>query len=726
MTDQLSAPTNARGSGAVRAGDVWGGLAASAVVLPQAMAFGVALFAHAGTPSATGALAGLIAAAILSLSSGLAGGTQGLVTAPTGPTLVLLAGAVAALAGTGLSGGALLTGLAAVLMAGGLFQFLIGLAGGGKLIKFIPYPVVTGFMTGTALLMAMSQVKPLSGGDLPASWAPWWWIPAVTAAATYVAMIIGPRLVKAVPATIAGLAVGTAVFQILAALGPAGPLPGGWVIGTIPGITDIELRASAAALKDLPWTVVLGSALALSVLASLDTLLTSVIADVETGARHDARRELMGQGVGQILSGILGGMGGAGTTGATVVAIKSGGRRWAGVATGATFVLLVLFLGPAGKLLPISALAGIILRVAVGMVDLDVIAWLRRRRTRTDALITILVITVTVAYDLMVAVGVGVVLAVILFVEAQIQAPVIHRRSTAREQRSVRNRRQRQRDLLDANGARIVIYELRGNLFFATADRLLEELAADLDHRNWVIMQLQRVSQVDLTGIKILQQIAQRLAGNGGELLFSNVHKAIGLGHKVEKTFRKVSPGEPAPELHTFNDLDEALEYAENCLLTELGAAPAPDTEPVRLEHVDLCRDMTAEEITDLEHALRPKELLDGTRLFSMGDLGDELFIVLQGAVDILLPTTAHHHVRLERTGPGSFLGEVGFLKPGPRSAHAVAVGQVHLLVLDRPAFEKLSQRNPGAAVTFLVAISQTMAQRLRWSSREINRLAQW
>ena len=141
--------------------DLWAGIAATAVTLPQAMAFGVALFALANLESGRAALAGLIGAAAMSLFSGLLGGTRGLISAPTGPTLVLLVGTAGALMGAGLEPTELLTALYAVIVGSGLFQILIGLVGGGRLIKFIPYPVVAGFMTGAAVLMVLSQVGPL-------------------------------------------------------------------------------------------------------------------------------------------------------------------------------------------------------------------------------------------------------------------------------------------------------------------------------------------------------------------------------------------------------------------------------------------------------------------------------------------------------------------------------------------------------------------------------------
>jgi len=427
-----------------------------------------------------------------------------------------------------------------------------------------------------------------------------------------------------------------------------------------------------------------------------------------------------------MLSGLLEGMSGAGTTGATVVAVKTGGRRWVGAVTGLSFALLVAFAGPLGRLLPISALAGIIIGVAVGMLEWDIIAWARRRRTRADAGIAILVTTVTVAYDLMAAVGVGVLIAVFIFIREQVKAPVIHRRSDATQARSVRHRTQEQRDLLDGHGQRIVLYELRGSLFFATADRLFGELLPDLDRPAWVILNMRRVSQVDLTGIKILQQIATRLEAHGGRLLFSNVHKAMGMGRKVEKTLVKVSPKQSDSGVKTFNNADEALEWAENALLEELGTPlPASDVR-VELAEMDLCDGMREDEIASLDSVLRRQTFNRKEILVEAGARGDELFLIVSGEIDIRLPTGSHHYMRLAKFGPGTLFGEVAFLDPGPRTASAVGVRAGEVLVLNQAGFDELRRVHPGAAIAVLKALGRAMGDHLRWSTQEMHRLAQW
>lgn len=696
-----------------------------AVILPQAMAFGAVLLVTGGFSPATGALAGLMGAAAICIVSGLMGGTRGLISAPTGPMLVIQVAAIAALNNAGLEGDELLTGLTALLLVMGVLQFLIGISGGGRLIKFLPYPVVVGFITGSGILMILSQLKPMSVEVQMAEWVAWYWLPIATVAVTFFFMSLVPVMLPRIPGTIGGLVVGTVFFQGVVWLGPS-LTPPEWVIGSLPNPANMGSGLSLSVFMTLPWNIIIPSALALAVLSSIDTLLTAVVADVETRARHVARRELIGQGIGQILTGLAGGMAGAGTTGATLVAIRSGGRRWVAMAAGLVIILLVVVGRSVGEILPISVLAGVILYVAVGMLDRDILTWLSKRGARMDGVIALMVTGVTVVYDLMVAVGVGVLIAVIMFIRNEVRAQVIHRRSNASQVHSVKARTEEERDALDRNPERIVLYELRGNLFFATADRVFEELAKDLEREVYLILHLRRVRQIDLTAIRILHQIAERLHASGGHLSFCEVHSGLGRGKKMHKALKKVSTHDSPWKIRTFIGSDEALAWAEDHLLAELQVKPSDYSQKMPLKDIDLCADMNDEEIDMLSYALKRKVFGLDQYLFKRGDYGDELFIVESGQIDIRLKTTARHYKRLGAYGPGTVFGEVSFFDPGKRIADAVAVHEASLLVLDHEGMKQLYEQSPETALSLLNAIGRKLSNNLRWSAKEIKRLSQW
>ncbi len=706
--------------------DLRGGLVGAAVVLPQAAAFGVTVFATSlGT--APGALAGLVGAIVLLLISGGGGGTVGLISGPTGPSMALLSGTAVVLAAAGLAPAAIAPALFAVTVLAGLMQLLIALAGGGRLMKFIPYPVIAGLTTGTGLLLIQSQFKPLLGIHHAGPWFQWHWLPVTTATAAFAIARYAPRILPRLPGPIAGLLGGTALFQIGIHYAGPHPMPEHWVIGILPGPAEFHLATDAlAAWPKLPWSLILHAAFALAVLCSLNTLLTSVLADTTTGLRHNARRELLAQSIGQIVTGLAGGMAGSASVGGTTAAVQAGARRWAGLAAGILLLLLLLFAGRVGQWLPTSALAGIILASALNLLDKDILAWLRRRRTRLDAAVAVLVTGITLGYDLMVAVLVGLAIAILLFIRQQSRVPIIHRRLTATERPSVRKRPADQAELLARHGDRIVLYQLRGTLFFAKADQLFEDMLPDLDRPAWVILHLRRVIQIDFSSVRLLQQIAARLDRHGGELLFCEVREDLGLGREVERTLRKLSLRPERLNVKTFAAADLALEYAENALLNALGVAPTVLEYRIPLEALDLCRDMRPEQIAALAAALRPRELERGQRLFAAGDPGEELYLVLRGRVDIRLPAAADRYKRLAIYGPGTMFGDIAFLDPGPRAAEAVAVKPSELLMLSRADFNRLRDDQPDTAIALLLALGQQQSSALRWSAREIQRLIQW
>ena len=706
--------------------DLRGGLVAAAVALPQATAFGATVFA-ASLGTAAGALTGLVGAILLLLISGSVGGTFGLISSPTGASMVLLSGTATVMAAANLAPAAIAPALFAVTVLAGLMQLLIALGGGGRLMKFIPYPVIAGLTTGTGLLMMKSQFKLLFGIGHDQVWINWHWLPALTALTAFGITRYVPRLFPRLPGSIAGLIGGTALFQIICYHPNFPAAPAHWVIGALPGPDQFRFAAHwFSAWQTLPWPLVLNAAFALAVLSSLNTLLTSVLADTATGLRHHTRRELLVQSIGQIAVGLIGGMAGSASMGGTATAVRAGARRWAALTAGVVLLSVLLLFGQVGQWLPTSALAGIIIASALGLLETDIVAWIRRRRTRMDAAVTLLVAGVTLSYDLMIAVLVGLAIAILLFIREQNRVPIIHRRLTVTERPSVRQRPTEQAELLARHGDRIVVYELRGTLFFAKADQLFEEMLPDLERPAWIILHLRRVLQIDFSSVRLLQQIAARLEAHGGELLFCEVREDHGLGREVEHALRRISLNPRRMNVKTFASTDLALEYAENALLHALGYAPTVLHQRVALEALDLCRDMTPVEIAALAVVLSRCELDRGERLFAAGDPGAALYLVLRGRVDIRLPATADRYKRLAIYGPGTVFGDIAFLDPGPRAAEAVAVKPSELLVLNRSDFNRLRDLHPDAAIALLLALGRQQSRALRWSAKEIQRLIQW
>lgn len=710
-----------------RVGDALGGLAGAAVALPQSMGLGVGLFVSMGLTASAGALAGLIGAAALSLTSGIGGYTRGMISAPNGPVTMLLIASMAAFGAQGLSAAELTMAIAVLVMLAGLIQLVLGLSGGGQLIKFIPYPMVAGLVTAIGLLMMRSQLSPLLPAldqGIPTDWD---WLPAATAALTFAAIKLTPRLLPSVPGVIGGLVVGLAGFHLAVALAPM-PMPEAWVVGAIPELGAIHLDVSWQSLADLRWSLLLPAATALAVLASIDCLVTAVVADSATGSRHNARGELAAQGIGQFLAGLFGGIGGGGTKGSTLVAINAGGRRWPAVVAGVGFIALVVVAGPIGRYLPISVLAGVIIYVGFTMLEWRLLLWLRDPRTRIDSLLALLVVAFTLYFDLIVGVGAGALGALLLFVRGQIRAPTIHARSDGCALRSLRLRNDEANALLDEHGERIVYIELRGHLFFGTVDHLFSELASLLKRPVWLVINMHRVQSVDLSALDLFRQMSLRLRSHGGEMLFANIHRGAAQGHKMESLLRSFAAGYTQPDMKTsFKSTDKALERAEDLLLTALGHAPAPIESRVEIENNELFAGIDPSALEMLLPLMERLTLPRKARPFIIGEPGDAIYFVLQGVVDIRLPSGTYHYKRLDSVGPGSYFGELGFIDPGPRSASAVVTRDAELLMLSRAQLKTLNGRASNeAALELLLRLARSLTRHLRRARTDLGRLEHW
>ncbi len=710
-----------------RIGDLFGGFSGAAVALPQSMGLGIVLFSVMGYDSSAGAVAGLVGATILLLISGGVGATVGMISAPNGPMTMLLVGVMGSLAAQGNSSATLAIYLAAILVSMGVLQIILALLGGAKLIKYIHYPVVVGLVTGVGVLMVKSQVSLLSKdwpGLLPTAIQGWY--PILIAVFTMVAMFLTPRLTRnKVPGAIGGLVVGIILFYLLAALLPF-ELRDEWVVGEIPSLFRMHFGFSPEHLADISPTVVFTTALALTVLGMTDCLVTCLVADSRTGLHHNSKREMVAQGAAEIAIGLFGALGGWGTKGATLVSIAAGGRRHAPILAGLFFLCLMLFAGPVGNYLPVSVLAGIVAMVGIGMIDLNIASWVRFKRTRLDALTALGVVGVIVSVNLVVAVGVGVLVSILLFIIIQSRAPIIHRRVSAREHRSIAVRTAEENAILDEHGEEVLMYELKGVLFFATADKLRQEISSKLEETRVLILHFRRVRYIDMSALIVLMQIGDDARKAGCNLVLCHFHKEMGVGKSARKAFRKVDYRRPF-HYHIFRDSDTAFECAEDHLLKRYGYKRPRKWETLPAEKNDFFEGIPDEYIATITSAAKIKKIPKGRKVFVAGDYGDSLFMVLRGTVEIRIPIARKAYKRLAKYEPGTFFGEIGFIAPGPRSATAISTQPTLLCILSREVLEGVEGAgNHEVLVQILRRIAIRLSEELRRSTAEIKRLEEW
>lgn len=377
-----------------------------------------------------------------------------------------------------------------------------------------------------------------------------------------------------------------------------------------------------------------------------------------------------------------------------------------------------------GRFLPVSVLAGVIIYVGVGMLDVNILGWVQRRRLRMDAVVAISVIGTTLAYNLLAGLVMGVLGSALLFIRGQLLQPVLHDRASGNERHSLKERSEKERLMLENNGDRIVYVELRGNLFFGTADRLFTELMPDLDRPVWMVINMRRVQHIDTSAMYILRQMAARLRRNGGTMVYTNVFKHSSGTRKINKAFRQLGRTVDLPGVKTFSSTDAALEYAENSLLRALGWQPPAGRVRMDLAANQLCADLNPVTIEALSGVLRPLSLDRKTMVYTQGDHGDAVYLVLKGEVETRLPTGRYHYKRIAKIGPGGYFGNVAFLLPGPRSTTAVVTRKAKLLVLDRAALRTLEQRGEHeAALSILKTVVKTVTGQLRWARAELARI---
>ena len=381
-------------------GDLFGGLTAGVVALPLALAFGVA--------SGAGAIAGLYGAIALGFFAALLGGTPSQVSGPTGPMTVIAAAAVATFPGD-------LQAVFTVILIAGALQIVFGVIKLGVFVRYIPYPVISGFMSGIGVIIIMLQLHPLLGSDsvgsplvalmeLPRAVAGAERLQPAPGRADHAHLVLTPaRISSVLPSPLIAL-----LSMSLLSATLSFPVQ---TIGEIPsGLPALVLPMFSA--EKLPKIIAM--AMALSVLGVIDSLLTSIVADSMTKERHDSNQELIGQGVGNMAAALIGGLPGAGATMRTVVNIKAGGTtRLSGMIHSLFLVAVLLGLGKYTAHIPMPVLAGILMKVGVDILDYRMLRVLRRA-PRQDLIVMLTVFGITVFVDLIVAVSVGVTLAALM------------------------------------------------------------------------------------------------------------------------------------------------------------------------------------------------------------------------------------------------------------------------------------------------------------------------
>ena len=534
-------------------GDLFGGVTAAIVALPLALAFGVA--------SGAGAAAGLWGAVLVGLFAALFGGTPSLISEPTGPMTVVMTAVIASLTARNPENG--LAMAFTVVMLAGIFQMVFGVLKLGRYITQMPYTVISGFMSGIGFILIILQLGPFLGQAIPKGgvMGTLTALPqllqnarpteVLLAVITLAILWLTPAGVKKVaPPQLIALVIGTLLSLTLLSGGGEGG-EGIRRIGEIAsGFPKLQLPTFAPA--QLQTMVV--SAAVLGMLGCIDALLTAVIADSVTRTEHDSNKELIGQGLGNLVSGLFGGIAGAGATMGTVVNIQAGGRSaLSGISRALILMVVILAGGRLAAQIPQAVLAGIALKVGVDIVDWGFIKR-AHRISISGAVIMYLVIALTVLVDLIVAVGVGVFIANILTIDkmSALQSKAVKSVSTGDGDLMIPDE---EKALLDQGKGQVLLFQLNGAMIFGVAKAIAREHNAIRDCKA-VIFDLSEVSHLGVTAALAVENAVEEAIEKGRQVF------VVGAADTTQRRLEKLGLYKKLPAERTSISRHEALQQA--------------------------------------------------------------------------------------------------------------------------------------------------------------------
>ncbi len=523
--------------------DLMGGLLASIIGLPMGLAFGI--------QSGLGPQAGIFTAIILAIVASFFGGTKTLISDPTGPMTVVAATVVSmgiAQRGDLETAWPLIVG---TFVLAGVFEILFGILDLGKYVKFMPYPVLSGFMAGIGVIIISVQVYPLLGHASPKGFSQILlhldeplthidfqslFLGGLTIAIIYVL----PMLTKKIPSILVALIVGTVTSVALQLNVP--------VIGEIPReLPKMHLND----IFSIHWSdihYIITPAIMIGGLGVIDSLLTSVVADNLTKTQHNSKWTVIGQGVGNLITGLFGGIPGAGATMGTVTNIKTGATsKISGIMKGIFLLIIIVSIADFVQYIPMSVLSGILITIGIGIIDIKGVKMLFKV-PRQDAVVWMIVLFVTLFDNLLDAVGIGFALSSVLFI-GRMTKNMTNTHSVSKLSDIVDG------SVIREKGERIMVKQLDGPLFFGFADRFRAycESIKDVDA---VILRMNMVPFLDQSGIITLESVIDDWEKRGIEVYFTEVNDDVYASLIKLKLF----PG-MVPEKHVFSRFEDAIEH---------------------------------------------------------------------------------------------------------------------------------------------------------------------
>ena len=526
---------------------------------------------------------------------------------------------------------------------------------------------------------------------------------AIVGVATALCIVVVARRWRNAPAYLIGLACGTALWFAMDAGVPASDV--GHLVGAIPGSLGTPWLAPETALDLVREHAVrvLTTSLVIAVVGAMDTLLAAVAVDSATVERHDSNRVLRGQGLANVVAGALGGTPVSYSTAIALATARAGGRGALAAIIGSVALLVAAIAGrPLLAMLPLAALAGVMVAVAASLTDRwtrvvarQALAGHANAETAWGLAVVVLVCAVTVAFGFIAAVAAGVIVSMALFIGAMNRS-LVRTRATAATRASRRSYPPEATRFLRTHGERIRTLDLEGALFFGTAERLAIEVESLAGTARFVVLDLRRVTTIDASGAVILERLWRQLARRGVDLLLGGVgtSERHGIALLACGTFAD------AATRPWYATSDEALEHAERRLLTEAGGIA--EGARIAIEDVAMMQGLDDAARRSLVAHLHRLDVPAGTRLFRAGDPGDRLYVLTEGSVSIRYRSEGRDH-RLITCAPGVVFGEIALLDGAGRSADAVADDDSVVYELTQAQLDDIQAREPALAAQLML-----------------------
>ena len=726
-------------------GDLSGALTAAIITIPMSIGYGIIAFAPLGVKFAPlAALMGLYAAIFPCFIAALIGGTPIQITGPKAPLTLVLAGAVVSFAALVPEGTesrvVLIVALTSLcVFAGGIFQVFFGLLRLGNLVKYVPYPVIAGFMNGIAIILVIKQLKPLLGITekmslcqaivQPENIQPCTLIVGLT---TLTAIFLGKKHIKIIPSSIIGLLSGTGMYYFftlglgITELGPLigklhMPVPQPEMI-----LAWFSLPVHLNLIAFLPQILLIG--LVLGIIGTMESLLSAVVSDQLTGIRHHSNRELWGQGIGNMVGAFFGSLSGAGSIPRSMANFRAGGQtKLSGMMCAVFILLIVLIASPIIGRVPLAAIAGIIIAVAITMFDrstlnqlLNVRSLVRDNREVAEGLLLSLSVTVvTVSVNLIAAVGIGMCIASALFI-AKMGKSIIFLHYSGKNIHSKRVRTEDEATFLDKKGGMIIVFELQGPIFFGSADNLVRKIEKAMAVAQYCIFDMRRVNDIDSTGKTILLQLKKKLEGEKKHLLICGL-----LENSNVKKIMQFQENKQAIDIKAawFHDTDAALEWAEDDLLDRLYGKQR-NSQNVDLNDLQIVNNFSPSELEYFQTKLVRGTYRRGELFFAEGDRERALYILLRGSISIRIKLEREGMTRrLTSISPGVVFGELALLDGSARSTGAQADEDSEVLRLSYADYLAIFRERPEVANKLIVNIALLLTCRLRRLTNEVREL---